>query len=424
MSKKLNKILVLFGAGASIPFFESHKGESLLTTHAINNAIVDKDLWANALVNNSELKENVPHILLLLQKIQGILGETANFEDIAEIVDMVGAFCRDRFSSSVSNFTNLICSNVYGIDYYSLFENEFLSPSYKYLPYFYREIIAEYISNLYTKPPTCYNTMVSLQSEFLKHLTEKYENIKLYTLNYDDCISDSIVESKIDFMNGFDSVTRFNDSSYFSSRYTISYLHGHIRMVNSSRYYATMARNIDEARRNRRTNYSSPFAQHNTNEGQDDFNVFITTGKSKDTSLNYIPYTAYYSKLAYDAFDSNTLIIIGYSFNDLHINRLIEHYLSIDANHHIVIVDYVPRGENGVADLNKYKTSLSQFVRWNGFYGVEDFSNIFDSDTENNSINRNGYGWIMNHRTFLYINGYEQFLKSIDQLLTLIYGNS
>lgn len=424
MSEKLNKVLVLFGAGASIPFFESHEKESLLTTQAINKAIVDEDLWKNALVHNSELRESIPHIFLLLNKIKEILGDTANFEDIAEIVDMVGAFCRDRFSSSVSVFTNLICPNVYSIDCSSLFKNGFLSPSYKYLPYFYREIIAEYISNLYTKLPTCYNTMVQLQSEFLKHLAEKYENIKLFTLNYDDCISDSIVESKIDFTNGFDSEMSFNDALYFRSKYSISYLHGHIRMVNRSRYYATMVRNIDKARCFRQSNYSSPFAPDGANEGQNDFNIFITTGKSKDTSLNYIPYTAYYSKLAYDAFDSNTLFIVGYSFNDLHVNRLIEHYLSIDAHSHMVIVDYVPRDEQGVADLTKYKTSLSQFVRWNGFYGVEDLSNIFDSDTENNSINRNGYGWIMNHRTFLYINGYEQFLKSIDQLLTLIYGNS
>lgn len=424
MPEKLNKALVLFGAGASVPFFESHKGESLLTTYTINNAIADKDLWENALVDNLELRENITQILNLLHKIQNILGADANFEDIAEIVDMVGAFCRDRFSSSVSNFSNLICSNVYGIDYNSLFDNGFLSPSYKYLPYFYREIIAEYISNLYTRLPTCYNTMVRLQSEFLKHLAKKYENINLCTLNYDDCISDSIVESKIDFTNGFDSETRFNDTLYFGSKYTISYLHGHVRMVNSSRYYATMVHNVDVARRNCRFDYSNPFAQHNTDEGQSDFNIFITTGKSKDTSLNYIPYSAYYSKLAYDVFNSNTLFIVGYSFNDLHINRLIEHYLSIGANHHIVIVDYVPRDERDIVDLTKYKTTFSQFVKWHGFYGVEDLSNIFDSDTENNSINRNGYGWIMNHRTFLYINGYEQFLKNLAHLSPIIYGKS
>lgn len=424
MPEKLNKALVLFGAGASIPFFEYHKGESLLTTNAINKAILDKDLWGNALVHNSELRENIPHILSFLQKIQGILRGIANFEDIAEIVDMVGDLCRDRFSSSVSNYTNLICSEVFSIGSSSLYENGFLAPSYIYLPYFYREIIAEYISNLYTKLPTCYNTMVQLQSEFLKHLAEKYENINLFTLNYDDSISDSIVESKIDFTNGFDSETSFNDALYFRSKYSISYLHGHIRMVNRSRYYATMVRNIDEARCFRQSNYSSPFAPDGANEGQNDFNIFITTGKSKDTSLNFIPYSAYYSKLAYDAFDSNTLFIVGYSFNDLHVNRLIGHYLSIDAHHHIVIVDYVPRDENGVADLTKYKTTLSQFVKWNGFYGVEDLSNIFDSDTEKISINHYGYGWIMNHRTFLYINGYKQFLKNLEHLSPIVYGKS
>lgn len=392
MSEKLNKALVIFGAGASTPFFEYHKGESLLTTNAINKAIIDKYLWENALVNNSQLRNNIPKVLLLLQEIKDILGETANFEDIAEMVDIIGAFCRNLYSSSVSKFTNLLCSKVYYVDFTSLYENGFLSPSYKYLPYFYREIIAEYISNLYSKLPTSYNTMVQLQSEFLKHLAEKYENIKLYTLNYDDCISDSIAESKIDFTNGFEDETKFHDAHYFNSNYTISYLHGHFRMVNSSRYYATMAKNIDEALRARRSNYSSPFAQHDTNEGQSDFNVFITTGKSKDTSLNFIPYSAYYSKLAYDTFDSNTLFIVGYSFNDLHINRLIEHYLSIDTHSHMVIVDFVPRDENGVADLTKYKTSLSLFIKWNRFYGVESISNIFDSDTENNSINRNGYG--------------------------------
>lgn len=420
MLKKSNKALVLFGAGASIPFFGYSNGEALLSTAAINKAIVDKDLWKRTLEDYSELRENIPKILSLLEKIQEILGENANFEDIAEIVDMVGAFCRDRYSSSVSNFSNLICSNAYGIDYNSLFENGFLSPTYKYLPYFYREIIAEYISNLYTHLPSCYNTMVQLQSEFLKYLAGKYEDVTMLTLNYDDCISDSIAKSKIDFTNGFDSEASFNDNLYFNSKYTISYLHGHIRMVIRTRYFAAMARNIDEARRSCRINYSSSFV----NDGQDDFNVFITTGKSKDTSLNYIPYSAYYSKLAYDVFDSNTLFIVGYSFNDLHINRLIKHYLSISTHSHMAIIDYVPRDENEFADLNKYKNTISQFVKLKGIYGVEDLSNIFDSDTENNSINLNGYGWIMNHRTFLYINGYEQFLDNLESLLPIIYGNS
>lgn len=426
MTDKGHKALVLFGAGASIPFFCTPEEKQLLTTNTITDALFKEDHWNNVLVYNTDLRQHIPQIIKLLSLIRESLGKTANFEDIAEIVDMIGIFCEGNYSASLNDFIFLLCNKVYEVDYLSKFDNDLLSPSYQYLPYFYREVIADYIIQLYKTKPECYFRMVEQQAKLLQQLSNDFDSISLVTLNYDDCISDSILKSNINFANGFKSETVFDDTLFFDSKNSISYLHGHIRMVNTSRYFATFFRNMENAFFTRRSNYASPFATHpQKNVIIEDKNIFLTTGKSKSNSLGVIPYSSYYSKLAFDIFDANVFFILGYSFNDAHINQLICNYLSINPSRILVIIDYAEREKNkGLPDLNKYVNSLSLFLKWNGFYGVEYYKSIFDSNDEELSINERGHGWIMGRRAFLYLNGYEAFLKDSDNLLNIIYDNS
>jgi len=424
MTDKGHKALVLFGAGASIPFFCTPE-KKLLTTDTIKDAIFQEEYWNNVLVHNTDLRQYLPQIMKLLNLIQETLGETATFEEIADIVDMIGTFCEGNYSASLNDFIFILCENVYKRDYLSKFENDLLFPSYQYLPYFYREVIADYIIKLYKTKPDCYSHLVGLQANFLCKLSTGFRNMAMSTLNYDDCITDSISQTKLRFSNGFSSETQFDNELLFNSKHTVSYLHGHIRMINTSRYFATFSRNVEDALTARRSNYASPFAIHPQDSGIiEDKNIFLTTGKSKFNSLGIIPYSYYYHKLAFDIFDANVFFIIGYSFNDTHINQLVCNYLSINPSRILVIIDYVEKENIEHTDLNKYVKSLSQFVEWNGYYGVEDYNSIFNSSDEEQSIIDKGYGWIMGHRAFLYVNGYEAFLQDFDNILNYLYGRS
>ena len=60
------------------------------------------------------------------------------------------------------------------------------------------------------------------------------------------------------------------------------------------------------------------------------FNAFIATGQTKDDSLNHIPYSAYYQRLVSDQAQSKMVYLVGYSFGDDPVNRLLQSFLKID----------------------------------------------------------------------------------------------
>ena len=128
---------ILFGAGASIPFFNES-----LTTKYITDQILNFDNWKYVIKKlNSVNYGNYQLISLhdiepVLEQISRIINRgNLNFEDVAEIIDKI----------SSNGYDNLITNNLFNLILY-LFEPKKHFPSqWEHVPFLLREIIAKVI---------------------------------------------------------------------------------------------------------------------------------------------------------------------------------------------------------------------------------------------------------------------------------------
>lgn len=98
------------------------------------------------------------------------------------------------------------------------------------------------------------------------------------------------------------------------------------------------------------------------------YNTFLSTGQTKDDGLNHLPYAIYYQRLAIDLFKSDTVYIIGYSFGDEHINRLLRSFLQLNFQNKIIIVDYYP---DTITMMDEYMNPNSIITKINQNFGTE-----------------------------------------------------
>lgn len=70
------------------------------------------------------------------------------------------------------------------------------------------------------------------------------------------------------------------------------------------------------------------------------WNTFLSTGQTKDEGLNHLPYAVYYQRLSIDLAKSDTVYVVGYSFGDDHINRLLRSFIKLNLNNKVYIVDF------------------------------------------------------------------------------------
>ena len=148
-----------------------------------------------------------------------------------------------------------------------------------------------------------------------------------------------------------------------------------------------------------------------------DFNSFITTGQTKDTSLNLPPYDAYYQRISKDIWESDWIYLIGYSFGDEHINRLLHSYLYSNPFGNIFIVDYIENDINLAKDIINEGNLVGRI--YNVFKPFVFFPNIPDI-TQNQSddiweINTLGYGQLMTN-IYFYKKGTKEFLNEFREI--------
>ena len=165
----------------------------------------------------------------------------------------------------------------------------------------------------------------------MSHLDER---VSIVSLNYDDCIP-TFIDKIGCFQHCFDNLddhtyykNALNVKRFFAESKVMYFPHGHLRFIFNDRENVTYESDIHEAESmrwdgvfNNRTLVvtKNPFCY--------DFNTFITTGQTKDNALNNMPYAVYYQKLAVDFLTSNLVILVGYSLNDHHFNRLLKSFL-------------------------------------------------------------------------------------------------
>ena len=409
-------ITVLFGAGASYPFYNTHLSTAYLTAQ-----VRDHRKW-NLMLNKFRV-QNVdndvsPNLQATLSVLQSRLNADLHFEQLAEIIDKMSSVMFDAMPQN--NMLNRILCNM-GIKIPHVGQSQ-------YIPFFFREIIANAIidSEDNHKAPN-YAQLQSLQQEFLRLLSNHSERVSVVSLNYDDCIPNSI-DNLNDYQYCFDNRHEYdgnmlNVKRFLSERKVVYFPHGHLRFVFNDQENVSYIPDIHEAEEMRWNGIfnqgtgimtNSPFCY--------DFNTFITTGQTKDSALNNMPYAVYYQRLAIDFLCSDMVILVGYSFNDPHFNRLLKGFLFKNDTNKVLIVD---KNTAPITMTEEYKDPHHVITKIQNTFSpdwrirVNEYGEKLPFRPEEvGKVNQEGFGEIFD-RIFYYTKGYEEFLNDSETVLAL-----
>ncbi len=137
---------LIFGAGASIPFFKP-----VLNTAYLTNKVCDKTEW-DRVIDKVRAYKGEEHVIVESSIIMSIIDAirkfqpTANFEQIAEVIDKISSYGFDR--KPTNNMMNLLIT-VMNTGFKPHISTPF-GAEWSDVPFLLREIIAESILDLQT----------------------------------------------------------------------------------------------------------------------------------------------------------------------------------------------------------------------------------------------------------------------------------
>ena len=406
------RTVVILGAGASIPFYSP-----ALSTERLTEAIEDKGLWSDLIRRYSQISDGADEVCEsaihnLLNRLQPFSADL-NFEDIIEIADKISSY---GFGYCVPKVYHVLVKVLEGsLPGYPMH-------SWAKVPFLFRQLIAEQVEtyqNNYRVPE--YWQLIDHFAEFFQFLFTT-EDISVISLNYDDVLPDALAAKELPLEDGF-RMGRFNVSDFLQGQSVISFLHGHARFIMDGSGIRRLM-DIDTANKERLQNLRA-VTRDTTRYLVDGlnsyyFNTFMVTGRDKDASFNLNPFAAYYQRLALDLFTARRIIVVGFSFQDPHICRLLINFRELRDDNEIVVVDFdtnpidiVSAFMNTTSFIHRLLNTFSiDSLRFRGTYN--NLSYRYDSGIDR--INRDGFGVLL--RGIKYCkSGFEVFLRDYSSIL-------
>lgn len=414
----------IFGAGASIPFFAP-----TLSTSYLTNKVCDINEWQRVMdkykqnngKNHIMLSHNV--VIALISEILNIYSN-ANFEEIAEIIDKICSYGYDAVpTDNMMNLLLWIMKHGFNPQNSRPFGTEWSDVSF-----LLREIIAEAILDLQNNHKHAnYQQLLDLQHDFIETVCTRDDEVSVMSLCYDDCVYDSL--KGLGFENGFELTNQhymfqINIEKFMHAHKAVYFPHGHLKFQFSDNDNVTFWHDSNTANDERWRGVDGAAIGSTLTVLQGKFaynyNTFLSTGQTKDDGFNHLPYAIYYQRLAIDLFKSDTVYVIGYSFGDLHVNRLLRSFLKLNPNNKLFVVDYYPNPITMVDEYqdphniitkihDNFKTDWNLIVDGNGNRAPV---NQIDIDILNNQ----GYGNLFDQVIF-YKKGYADFLNEFGKVI-------
>lgn len=414
----------LFGAGASIPYFSPRLDTAYLTKQvcSVHNweRVMEKYREHNGKNRLMTDADTVSHLISAIRDIC----PNSNFEQIAEILDKICSWGFDKLPCS--NMLNLLLTTM-NTGFLPQKNNPF-GCEWNDIPFLFREIVAEAILDLEENHKSeSFHSLINLQRDFIGAVCDKDDEVSVVSLNYDDCILDSL--SGLGFEKGFRPTNAYyrrqlDIGLFMHAKRVVYFPHGHIRFQFTDNDNVTFFADSKTANQERWENIDGSGKGSTVTvlpgKFSYNYNTFISTGQTKDDGLNHLPYAVYFQRLAIDLFKSNAVYIIGYSFGDDHFNRLLKSFIQNNPNNKVFIIDYHPAGidmaniQNGENEIVK-KIHYCFNTEWVLTYSDEK-GLMPDKPEKIDQINQLGHGWLF-PQVYFYKKGYEDFLHDYQYLL-------
>ena len=414
----------IFGAGASRSFFAPE-----LTTSYLTEKVCSVDEWKRvfdkykAYNGKNKCLVKVGTIMVVIHTIKEFLPD-ANFEQIAEVVDKMSSYGLDGIPGhNMQGLTVAVMNTGFLPQNKKPFGAEWSG-----VPFLLREIIAEAILDLQNAHKAGnYDDLIQKQNAMIKYVMEHDDKVSVMSLNYDDCVLDSLVG--LGFEKGFALtderyLRQLDINKVMGADKVVYFPHGQLKFQFTDNDNVTFWGDSNVANEERwggidgvsvgstLTVLPGKYAYN--------FNTFISTGQTKDDGLNHMPYAIYYQRLAIDLANSNTVYVIGYSFGDDHVNRLLRSFLKLNPDNRVVIVDFYPMEVYNTQehrDSNNFITKIYQNLGadWNIWYSQDQGVMAFDQAAVD-IINKFGYGELCPQVIF-YKKGYSEFLNEFAKVI-------
>lgn len=230
--------------------------------------------------------------------------------------------------------------------------------------------------------------------EFFDYLRSDYE-LGLINLNYDNVALSALPELK----TGFDHNTgKFDMNNFYQKEWNFCYhIHGcvHFAMLDNEEisWNSDLTSNFGLGAKNRRS-FTTP-------EGTKHPFSTIITGLDKLNQIYREPFRQYLFSLDQRIYESDTILFIGYGFNDSYLNELIKtHSRDKSKRRNIVVIDYQDEQLPSLSEGGSQWGSRLLSTAWTPFYQMGNGSS--------NLIYRpNTVGAYKNTRTFEFSDNYE-----------------
>lgn len=175
---------------------------------------------------------------------------------------------------------------------------------------------------------------------FFKKLLELNKEgiyLDIFSLNYDTWLEQILIDYNDGFKRYNERIMKFNSKLALASinKNSINHLHGHINLKedNSGNYYKVT--NLDMQKPDEIFTLST-----NTQSCEKIINAPLVTGLRKADKLLLQPFNVYHTHFHNCLINNDSLLVIGYGYNDLHINSsLDEYYKTIGNSQKLVMID-------------------------------------------------------------------------------------
>ena len=136
--------------------------------------------------------------------------------------------------------------------------------------------------------------------------------------------------------------------------------------------------------------------------------------------MNHMPYAICYQRLAVDLFRSDRIYVIGYSFGDEHVNRLLRSFIELNPDNRIYVVDYYPDQITMVDEHHHLGNMILKIhyylgTNWQVMYTPGEGTSPANPKEVDN-LNTRGYGELFDQVIF-YKKGYESFLNEFGNVI-------